>query len=73
MRCEYGKGYFVDKKIIYIGKDGSVSIEANGEIMDFPVKTIKFCPWCGKRLHPTEKGGLTDTNVGDMKGGESDA
>lgn len=50
MRCEHGKGYFVGKKIIYIGKDGSVAIEANGEIIDFPEKTIKFCPWCSKKL-----------------------
>lgn len=57
MRCEHGKGYFVGKSIIYIGKDGSISIETNGEIIDFPASTIKFCPWCGKRLHPTEKGG----------------
>ncbi len=50
MRCEHGKGYFVGGKIIYIGKDGSVAIETNGEIIDFPAKTIKFCPWCGKKL-----------------------
>ena len=57
MRCEHGKGYFVGNGIIYIGKDGSVTVETKEEIIDFPVNTIKFCPWCGKRLHPTEKGG----------------
>ena len=50
MRCEHGKGYFVGGNILYIGKDGSVSVESNGEIIDFPAKTIKFCPWCGKKL-----------------------
>ena len=58
MRCEHGKGFFAGKKIIYIGKDGSVAIEANGEILDFPAKTIKFCPWCGRNLRQAEKGGV---------------
>lgn len=58
MRCEYGKGYFVGGKTIYIGKDGSIEISTKHyEIVNLPANTIKFCPWCGKRLHPTEKGG----------------
>ncbi len=28
------------------------------------------CDLCKVSIHPTEKGGLPDTNVGDMKGGE---
>ena len=55
MRCDHGKGYFVRGMALYIGKDGSVAVETNtkpneGEIINFPEKTIKFCPWCGKKL-----------------------
>lgn len=51
MRCEHGKGYFSGGKIIYVGKDGSVSVDTrDGPIIDLPIGTIKYCPWCGKKL-----------------------
>lgn len=51
MRCEHGKGYFVGGQVLYVYKDGSVAVDTKNNVcIDFPEKTIKFCPWCGKKF-----------------------
>lgn len=51
LRCKIGKGYYIDNKIVYIGRDGSVSIDTKTQaIIDLPKGTFKYCPFCGKKL-----------------------
>lgn len=48
MRCEHGKGYIIGGKVLYVYKDGSVAVDTKDVSIDFPMNTIRFCPWCGK-------------------------
>ncbi len=58
VRCNIGKGFYSPNGCwMFIGKDGSFAVRTEDGFIDFPIGTIQYCPWCGKELHPTEKGG----------------
>lgn len=51
LRCKIGKGYYIGDKIIYIGRDGSCSIDTKTlPILDLPKGTFKYCPFCSREL-----------------------
>ena len=51
LRCKIGKGFYTGDKIVFIGRDGSVSIDTKTtSIVDLPIGTFKYCPFCGRKL-----------------------